>query len=159
MVDVEAGRTTIATFAWETKGQRQMNWDTLDLTALGQASCGACEGTGGRLTKKGEIGPCECSLRAVFRVCYERFRQCVRRERRISQVSYKETPIGKSHRGTWSRKEEEYIADFETVSRRHLDDWHYKVFRYHFVLGADWRLCTRKLGISRGYFFHATYRI
>ena len=136
-----------------------MNWDTLDLTELGQASCGACEGTGGRLTKKGEIGPCECSLRAVFRACYERFRQCVRRERRISQVSYKETPIGKSHRGTWSRKEEEYIADFETVSRRHLDEWHYKVFRYHFVLGADWRLCTRKLGISRGYFFHATYRI
>ena len=81
MVDVEAGRTTIATFAWETKGQRQMNWDTLDLTELGQASCGACEGTGGRLTKKGEIGPCECSLRAVFRACYERFRQCVRRER------------------------------------------------------------------------------
>ncbi len=67
--------------------------------------------------------------------------------------------MGRSNRGTWSRKEEEYIADFETVSRRHLDDWHYKVFRYHFVLGADWRLCSRKLGISRGYFFHATYRI
>ena len=65
-----------------------MNWDTLDLTELGQASCGACGGTGGRLMKKGEIGPCECSLRSVFRACYERFRQCVRRERRISQVSY-----------------------------------------------------------------------
>ncbi len=136
-----------------------MNWDTLDLRELGQPSCGACGGTGGRLTKTGEMGPCDCSLRAVFRACYERFRQCMKREGRISQVSYKETPIGKSHRGTWSRKEEEYMADFEMVSRRHLDDWHHKVFRYHYVLGADWRLCSRKLGIPKGYFFHAIYRI
>jgi hypothetical protein len=27
------------------------------------------------------------------------------------------------------------------------------------VLGADWKLCTRKLGIDRGNFFHAVYRI
>ena len=34
-----------------------------------------------------------------------------------------------------------------------------KIFRYHFLLGADWKLCARKLGIDRGNFFHAVYRI
>jgi hypothetical protein len=27
------------------------------------------------------------------------------------------------------------------------------------LLGADWKLCSRKLGIDRGNFFHAVYRI
>jgi hypothetical protein len=27
------------------------------------------------------------------------------------------------------------------------------------MLGADWKLCSRKLGIDRGNFFHAIYRI
>jgi len=159
MLDAEAGRTTMATIAWETKGQRKMKWDTLDLRELGQPSCGACGGTGARLTKTGEAGPCECSLRVCFRACYKRFRECSSRERGISQVSYKETPIGKSHRGSWSRKEEEYIADFEMVSRRNLDEWHYKMFRYHYLMGADWRLCSRQFAIPKGYFFHAIYRI
>ena len=34
-----------------------MNWDTLDLRELGQPSCGACGGTGGRLTKTGRWVP------------------------------------------------------------------------------------------------------
>ena len=33
------------------------------------------------------------------------------------------------------------------------------MIRYHFLLRADWKLCMRKLGISRGNFFHAVYRI
>jgi hypothetical protein len=45
------------------------------------------------------------------------------------------------------------------VSRRNLDEWHYKMFRYHYLMGADWRLCSRKLAIPKGYFFHAIYRI
>jgi hypothetical protein len=35
----------------------------------------------------------------------------------------------------------------------------YKVFRFHFLLGADWRLCCRKLNLDRGNFFHTVYRI
>ncbi len=54
---------------------------------------------------------------------------------------------------------EEYIADFELVSRRHLDDFHHRIFRYHFLLGADWRLCGRRLAMGRGNFYHAVYRI
>jgi hypothetical protein len=59
----------------------------------------------------------------------------------------------------WSLKEEEYMADFELVSRRHLDESNYKIFRYHFVLGAGWRLCCQRLGMARGNFYHAVYRI
>ena len=40
-----------------------------------------------------------------------------------------------------------------------LAESEHRLFRYHFLLGADWTLCTRKLGMSRGNFFHAVYRI
>jgi hypothetical protein len=40
-----------------------------------------------------------------------------------------------------------------------LDDYEHRIFRYHFVLGADWRLCTRMLKMDRGNFFHIVYRI
>jgi hypothetical protein len=59
----------------------------------------------------------------------------------------------------WSRKDEEYIADFTLVSKRTLTPEEYRLFSYHFLLGADWRLCCRKLKMDRGNFFHATYRI
>jgi hypothetical protein len=51
------------------------------------------------------------------------------------------------------------MADFCLVSRRVLDEFAYKVFRYHFLLGADWKLCCRQLRIDRGTFFHTIYRI
>jgi len=62
-------------------------------------------------------------------------------------------------RRTYSRKKEEYIADFCLVSRRVLDEEEYRIFRFHFLLGADWRLCVRQLRIDRGSFFHFVYRI
>ena len=57
------------------------------------------------------------------------------------------------------RKDEEFAADFCLVSRRTLSDFEYRVFKYHFLLGADFRLCCLRLGIDRGNFFHAIYRI
>jgi hypothetical protein len=45
------------------------------------------------------------------------------------------------------------------VSRRALNDFEHSIFRYHFLLGADWKLCGRQLGIDRGIFFHHIYRI
>jgi hypothetical protein len=40
-----------------------------------------------------------------------------------------------------------------------LDDEEHKVFRYHYLLGADWKLCCRQLQVDRGMFFHTVYRI
>ncbi len=59
----------------------------------------------------------------------------------------------------YSRKNEEYIADFCLVSKRALGEEAYAVFRLHFLLGADWRVCCQRLKIDRGTFFHGVYRI
>jgi hypothetical protein len=60
---------------------------------------------------------------------------------------------------TYARLDEEYIADFSLISRRTLTNFEYNVFRYHFLLGADWRLCCRQMRIDRGTYFHAVYRV
>jgi hypothetical protein len=59
----------------------------------------------------------------------------------------------------YSRKKEEYTADFCLVSRRALDGFEQKVFRYHYLLGADWKLCARQLKVDRGTIYHVIYRI
>jgi len=66
---------------------------------------------------------------------------------------------GRVSRMVWGRRDEEYIADFCLVSKRYLDDEEYKLFRFHFLLGADWKLCCRQLKMDRGVFFHSVYRL
>ena len=136
-----------------------MDWDRSDLYLVAHAACAMCHGTGVRREKRGQLIPCACASRAIFRACYTRFRDCVTRGKYLSHVSLERAAGGKTNRTTWSRKEEEYMADFVLVSRRVLDAWHYRIFRFHFLLGAGWKLCSRKFGISRGNFFHAIYRI
>ncbi len=76
----------------------------------------------------------------------------------MSKCSLEFVP-GPSHRVAWGRKDEEYCADFLLVSRRTLSPEEYKIFNYHFLLGADWKLCCMRLKMDRGSFFHAVYRI
>ena len=102
--------------------------------------------------------PCGCSLRAIFRICYKRFRHCVTKEKNMSRVTLEYTPTN-NRRISWGRKDEEYAADFTLVSKRTLTDSEYRVFKYHYLLGADWRLCCRRLNMDRGAFFHEAYRI
>ena len=77
----------------------------------------------------------------------------------MTRVSLEVCNGGKDQRYTFSRKTEDYMADFCLVSRRALDDFDYMVFRYYFLLGVDWKLCCRRLNCDRGIFFHAIYRI
>jgi hypothetical protein len=102
--------------------------------------------------------PCNCVLRAIFRACYARFRHCVGKEKYMSRISLEFVP-GRERSFSWGRKDEEYAADFILVSRRTLDPVQYRIFKYHYLLGADWKLCCHRLGIDRGNFFHAVYRI
>ena len=55
----------------------------------------------------------------------------------------------------YGRKNEEYIADFCSVSKRTLADspLELQIFKFHFLLGADWKLCCRQLKMDRGSFF------
>lgn len=59
----------------------------------------------------------------------------------------------------YSRKREEFIADFCLISQRALDDFEYKLLRYHYVLGGDWKLCCQHFKMDRGTYFHSIYRI
>jgi hypothetical protein len=76
----------------------------------------------------------------------------------MSKIALEYIP-GRDRNFSWGRKDEEYTADFILVSRRTLDELEYRIFSSHFLLGADWNLCCRRLSIDRGTFFHAVYRI
>ncbi len=102
--------------------------------------------------------PCNCVFRAIFRACYARFQQCAIKEKYVSRVSLESNP-GRQRRSVWGLKNEEYVADFCLVTRRTLTEKEYSLFKFHFLLGADWKLCCRKMNIDRGTFFHAVYRI
>ena len=134
-----------------------MEWTRTDTIALAKQSCSQCHGLGFRPSAKAKPSPCNCVYRAVFRACYARFRHCATKEKYMSQAK-PEHIAGRDGRVTWGRKDEEYVADFCQVSRKALDELEYKVFRFHFLLGADWRLCTVRLNIDRGTFFHEVYR-
>jgi hypothetical protein len=97
-------------------------------------------------------------LRAIFQACYRRFVDCAGQNSGYSRVSL-EKGASHSRSGGWGRKDEEYVADFCLIAKRTLTEEEYKIFRYHFLLGADYNLCCRKLQMDRGLFFHAVYRI
>jgi hypothetical protein len=135
-----------------------MEWNRSETVALAKNCCTLCHGLGLHLGRGAEATPCNCVLRAIFRACYARFRHCASKEKYMSKISL-EFVNGRERNYSWGRKDEEYIADFVLVSRRTLSELDYKVFKFHFLLGADWKLCCRRLAIDRGNFFHAIYRI
>lgn len=135
-----------------------MEWTRSETLALAATSCSACHGFGILFGKRGGTNPCNCVLRAIFRACYQKFRTSVSKEKYMTRVTMSLTR-GRERHFTWSRKDEEYIADFTLIARRILDDHEYSIFKYHFLLGADWKLCCRKLHMVRGTFFHMVYKI
>jgi len=135
-----------------------MEWTRSETLGLAQQSCTLCFGLGVREGRGGAPTPCHCVYRAIFRACLQRFQQCTTKEKYISRVTLDYTP-GKDRRQSYGLKDEEYMADFALVSRRYLSGPEYDIFRFHFLLGADWKLCCRRLNMERGDFFHAVYRI
>lgn len=135
-----------------------MEWNRSEMLALAAHNCTRCHGVGSSIGKRGKAVTCTCVHRAVFRACYQRFRSCVEKEKALTKCTL-DLPTGNTRRYSWGRKDEEYIADFCLVSRRYLDSEEYKVFRFHYLLGADWKLCTRQLKVDKGEFFHTLYRI
>lgn len=136
-----------------------MEWTRSETLALAAHSCVHCDGLGLRVSEKHEtLQPCNCVLRAIFRACYIRFRECTEKEKYMTRVTL-DVVQGVDSRNAYSRKNEEFVADFCLVSSRFLTEKEYVIFRYHFLLAADWKLCCRKLTIDRGTFFHEVYRI
>lgn len=136
-----------------------MEWNRSETIGLASTTCVFCRGLGQRKTSEnGEVKTCKCVFRAIFRACYSRYRHCIELTGRSSQMSLESTngPIGYR---IWGRRNEEYLADFQKVSRRNLDDLDRQIFNLHYIDDADWKVCTAKLGIDKGTFFHSLYRI
>ena len=132
-----------------------MEWTRPNTIGLSQVSCTRCQGLGMRLTHGGRDIPCECVYRAIFRACLKGFRESFTD---VGVVNWEFNSTG-SGRRMYGRKQEEFRADFALIGRRVLCDAEYEIFRFHFLLGADWRQCCRKLHMDRGTFFHSVYRI
>jgi hypothetical protein len=142
------------------KKMKNFEWGHSDVLALAKEGCTHCQGSGLRyISQQGQNSPCNCVFRAIFRACYRKFRYLAQQEKHVSRVRLEQVINGKEHRQTWGMKDEEYMADFLLVTRRNLNDQEYRLFSYHYLLGADWKLCCRRLGMERGDFFHEVYRI
>jgi hypothetical protein len=107
---------------------------------------------------KNHLVPCGCVFRAVFRICLRRFRECVTSSGLAGTVSWEFCSTTGGCR-SYARKREEYMADFDLIAKRTLTAPEYQLFRFYFLLGADWRLCSRRLQLERGAMFHSIYRV
>jgi hypothetical protein len=135
-----------------------MEWTRSDTLGIANHSCVRCHGlglAGGRMSSK---EPCNCVLRAIFRICFAKFHQVATQEKRLSQVTL-DGAGPQCRKVVWGRKDEEYIADFLSMAKRNLDEAEHRIFRMHYLLGANWRMCCGRLGLDKGQFFHTVYRI
>ena len=126
-----------------------MEWNQSDVLALAMEKCSTCGGYGMRPSRTGQQTACNCVLRSIFRACFQRFQNCMLRKDSIGRPHLEHTasPHGKL---SWARKNEEFIADFLLVTKRTLSEAEYKIFKYHYLLGADWKPCCRKLKMEKG---------
>jgi hypothetical protein len=131
-------------------------WTRSATLALASHNCAQCHGLGLRGTTF-DI-PCDCVLRSIFRICYERFHEYATSDRHLGRITL-EVHNGPDRRVTWGRKEEEYMADFILLAKRTLDEDEYRMFRLRYMLGADWQLCARKLKLDRGTYFNRVYSV
>ena len=135
-----------------------MEWNRTDTLPIADHQCSVCHGLGLRGGRLDANQPCNCTLRSIFRACYQRFQNCASKEKAHTTVSFAGASSS-SRRAVWGRKDEEYVADFLIVAKRALNRAEHQLFRFHYLLGADWRLCCKRLGVEKGQFFHAVYRV
>jgi hypothetical protein len=53
-----------------------MEWTRSETLALAAPACNMCLGLGLRIGRNEATNPCNCVLRAIFRACFEQFRDC-----------------------------------------------------------------------------------
>ena len=136
-----------------------MEWTRTETLALAAQKCTHCHGVGMRPGRGNTSTPCNCTLRGIFRACYNRFRQCLEEQHGVGKMRL-DFDVKRMRRTFWrGRKNEEFTADFYLISKRTLTEEEFRIFKYHFLLGADYNLCCRKLKITKGDFFHPVYRI
>jgi hypothetical protein len=134
-------------------------WNRSNTIGMALPSCGFCEGTGMCDLRHGKATrPCDCVFRNIFRACYQTFKTCAESGQAFGTISWDFVPGGGRNR-MYSRKREEFLADFCLVAKRVLTPSDYKTMVWYFLEGATWQECCGRLGMSRGNFFHTVYRI
>lgn len=113
-----------------------MTWTRTDTIALASMRCQSCRGLGLCLNSREEEVPCTCVLRAIFRLCYQRFRHAVMSPKDASTVQLERGGQGPSGRVRYGRKTEEFIADFNLISRRTLRPAEWQIFSARYLLGG-----------------------
>jgi hypothetical protein len=135
-----------------------MEWNQSDVLALAMEKCAICDGFGLKTCANGETAACNCVQRKIFKICYDRFKVALLRKESLNKPVQERTGSSEG-KLTWARKDEEYVADFLLIAKRTLTGLDYLVFKYHFLMGADWKLCCRKLNVEKGRYFHSLYRL
>jgi len=133
-------------------------WTRSEVIGIAKASCAFCYGYGLRPLLGGAPAPCACVFRAIFRICHARHRECEALASHTNGIGL-ERASGPSGYRLYSRKRQEFTADFCLVARRILGAVDYDIFRLHFLGVADWRACCQSLLIDRGTFFHRVYSL
>jgi hypothetical protein len=134
-----------------------MEWNRSETLAMAAPRCARCLGLG-RIRKGLEEAPCPCVLRAIFRACYKRFTECISYDLAATRASL-ERGATRDPGGPWGRRNEEFVADFLLVVKRTLSEEEHQIFRFHLLLGADWKMCCRRLNLGKGSFFNLLYRL
>lgn len=134
-----------------------MQWTRSETLAMASSRCPSCQGLGLRKLRQ-QVEPCQCVLKNIFKECLHKFRECALRPKHLSYVTLDNIPTGIGN-ACWSRKDEEYIADFCLIAKRTLSEDEYRLFRFHYLLGADWKLCCFRLRLPRGEFFRQVARL
>src|SRR5579883_928885 len=135
-----------------------MQWSRSNAIGLALASCTQCGGHGMRFLQRGLDKPCYCVFRAIFRACYDCFREFANASEQPGAVTL-EHKRGRTGYRLYSLKRQEYVADFCLAARRALSAEDYTLFRYVYLLGAGGQLCSRMLGVDRGEYCRTIYRI
>ena len=130
---------------------------TRKFIALAVEGCAKCGGTGARFGNRTHL--CGCVKRAIFDALHTKYHNIASRMEALSSCVPTAVIGGKESHFTWGMKNEEFSADFYLLAKRVLDAQHFRVFQLHIIDGWDWRYCCERLGINRGAFFHAVYRL
>lgn len=129
-------------------------WGRGNTIALAKSNCPTCGGLGIYATARGTEEPCACALREIFRICHKKFKACAAKEKSASTVRLERTSGGRGSHMYFSRKTEEYMADFTLICKRVLTEEEYKLFSGRYLLGADLSACARRFGMDRQLLFY-----
>lgn len=120
--------------------------------AMAATGCYPCYGTGLKTPDSSQAQAlCYCVYRRIFRAVLHKVREIATGAHLLPQISLRETsrPTGRTNTG---HMRENYSADVFLAAKRALNPSDWRIFRYHYLLGADAGLCARKLGMDRNTF-------